>query len=492
MAENVVSELSRARILVVGDLMLDRFVAGDVERISPEAPVPVFRWGAEREMLGGAGNVVANLHTLGASSALACRVGIDAEADRAAALLGAANARLVAVRSASVPTIQKTRFVAKGHHVLRMDREKVAPLAPAEEAELLAEIARTLPDVDLVVFSDYAKGLFSTSFTTKAIACCRAAGKRVFVDPKGKDYRKYGGATLVKPNRKELETVCGVTFDPSARDFLDRIVRYTKKLLATCDIARAVVTLSEKGMVYVPRDAGETVYLPTEGREVCDVSGAGDTTMAVLAAARAVGAPFRRAMELANVAAGIVVGKVGTAVVAPAEIQAALDAKRARALPFARKVFSRAELPACVRAWQAEGLKVGFTNGCFDCLHCGHLSSLYQAKEHCDRLVVALNSDASVRRLKGPTRPIQDQQTRSLVLAGLELVDAVVLFDEDTALPVVEEIRPDVIAKEGYSLDRWPEAQFVTGYGGTAVTLRRVEGYSTSAMVEKLKVEKGG
>lgn len=486
MAENVVNELTKARILVLGDLMLDRFVQGDVERISPEAPVPVFRWGAEREMLGGAGNVVANLHALGVKSALACRVGADAEADRVETLLKEADAELLAVRSETVPTIQKTRFVAKGHHVLRMDREKVAPLTAEEEAKLLADLERALPDFDLVVLSDYAKGLFSTSFTTKAIALCRAAGKRVFIDPKGKDYRKYGGATLVKPNRKELETVCGVTLDPKAPDFLDQVIRYTRKLLETCNIERAVVTLSEKGMVYVPRDGSETVYLPTEGREVCDVSGAGDTTMSVLASARAIGATFRQAMELANVAAGIVVGKVGTAVVTPAELQAALDAKHSLALPFERKVFTRADLPAQVKAWQAEGLKVGFTNGCFDCLHCGHLSSLYQTKEHCDRLVVALNTDASVRRLKGPTRPIQDQQTRSLVLAGLELVDAVVLFDEETALPVVEEIRPDVIAKEGYTIDRWPEAQYVTAYGGEAVTLKRVEGYSTSSMVERM------
>ena len=487
MAENVVDELSKARILVLGDLMLDRFVQGEVERISPEAPVPVFHWGAEREMLGGAGNVVANLHALGVTSALACRVGADAAAGRVEELLRAAGAELLAVRSEAVPTTRKTRFVAKGHHVLRMDREKVAPLTAGEERQLLADIECALAACDLVVFSDYAKGIFSTSFTTKAIALCRAAGKRVFVDPKGKDYRKYGGATLVKPNRKELESVCGVAFDPAAANFLDEVIHATRRLLTTCNIERAVVTLSEKGMVYVAREEEETAYLPTEGREVCDVSGAGDTTMAVLAAARAVGAPFRQAMELANVAAGIVVGKVGTAVVTPDELQAALDAKRSLVLPFERKVFSRAELPAQVKAWQAEGLKVGFTNGCFDCLHCGHLSSLYQAKEHCDRLVVALNSDASVRRLKGPARPIQDQQTRSFVLAGLELVDAVVLFDEETALPVVEEIRPDVIAKEGYTIDRWPEAQFVTGYGGEAVTLTRVAGYSTSSLVERMQ-----
>ena len=487
MAENVVEDFSRARILVVGDLMLDRFVSGRVDRISPEAPVPVFRWESEREMLGGAGNVIANLHALGAHTALVCRVGDDAEALRAGELLRAAGAELVAVRSAAVPTIRKTRFVASGHHVLRMDREKVAPLAAAEEAELLEAIERIVSGYDLVVFSDYAKGLFSTSFTTKALAICRAAGRRVFVDPKGRDYRKYGGATLVKPNLKELETVCGVRFDSAAPDFLDAVVRCAQKMLAVCNIERAVVTLSEKGMVYVSRDGSDTTYLPTEGREVCDVSGAGDTTMSVLAAARALGVTFPRAMEMANFAAGIVVGKVGTAVVTPGELKAAMDDRRSPALPFARKVFSRADLSAQAKIWKGEGLKVGFTNGCFDCLHCGHLSSLHEAKEHCDRLIVAINSDASVRRLKGPSRPIQDERTRSLVLAGLELVDAVVLFDEDTALPVVEEIRPDVIAKEGYTIDRWPEARFVIGYGGKAVTLKRVEGYSTSSMAERMR-----
>lgn len=486
MAENVVNDLSSARILVVGDLMLDRFVQGDVERISPEAPVPVFRWGAEREMLGGAGNVVANLRSLGAKAALACRLGADAEAERAAALLSESGAGLIAVRSAAVPTIQKTRFVAKGSHVLRMDRELVAPLPEGEEKSLLAELERALPDFDLVVFSDYAKGLFSTSFATKAIALCRAAGKCVFVDPKGRDYRKYSGATLVKPNRKELEAVCGVPLDPRSPDLLDEVVGCARRLLEVCRIDNAVVTLSEKGMVYVPRGGGETVYLPTEGREVCDVSGAGDTTMSVLAAARAAGASFRGAMELANAAAGIVVGKVGTAVVTPAELRAAVESKGPGAPSFARKVMSRGVLAAQVAEWRAAGLVVGFTNGCFDCLHFGHLSSLQQAKEHCDRLVVALNSDESVRRLKGPTRPIQDERTRSLVLAGLEPVDAVVVFGEDTALPLVEEIRPDVIAKEGYTIDRWPEARFVEGYGGKAVTLSRVEGYSTSSMVERM------
>ncbi|MBO7482465.1 MAG: bifunctional heptose 7-phosphate kinase/heptose 1-phosphate adenyltransferase, partial [Kiritimatiellae bacterium] len=413
------------------------------------------------------------------------------DGDAARALVAESGAELLAVVSGSVPTIQKTRFVAKGHHVMRMDREVVVPLGGADEDELFAKVAAKLPETDVVILSDYAKGLLSRSFCERVIAAGRAAGRPVYVDPKGKDYRKYSGATLVKPNRKELEAVCGVEFDPSAPGFLDTVVRYAKRLLEMHSIDNAVVTLSEKGMVYVPRGEGETIYLPTEGREVSDVSGAGDTTMAALAAARAASAPWRAAMEIANAAAGIVVGKVGTAVVSPQELKSALARRGAGAMPFEGKIMDRDALKRRVAAWQAEGLRVGFTNGCFDCLHCGHLSSLFQAKEHCDRLVVAVNSDASVRRLKGPTRPVQDERTRTLVLAGLEIVDAVTVFDEETALPVVEALRPDVVAKEGYTIDRWPEAQFVVSYGGEAVTLKRVDGYSTSAMVDRLN-SKGG
>lgn len=486
-----ICSLKNARILVVGDIMLDRFVQGDVSRISPEAPVPVFRWSSERMMLGGAGNVIANLRALGSATSIVCRVGNDAEGATVRQLLAEANAEVLAVGSDTVPTIQKTRFVAKGHHVLRMDRETIAAPDGAEEAELIANVQSVLDKVDLVILSDYAKGLLSKRFAEKVIAACRAAKKPVYVDPKGRDYRKYAGATLVKPNRSELEAVCGVSLDVSAPDFLDKVVFYARKLLDAVGIEYAIVTLSEKGMIFVSRATDETAYLPTECREVSDVSGAGDTTMAFLAAARSIGVGFRESMEIANTAAGIVVGKVGTAVVAPAEMAAAMQRKHSAALPFAEKVFNRKALAAKVREWQSEGLKVGFTNGCFDCLHCGHLSSLYQAKEHCDRLIVAINTDSSVRKLKGPTRPIQDEKTRSLVLAGLELVDAVTLFDEDTALPLVEAIRPDVIAKEGYAIADWPEARAVVAYGGEAVTLKRVDGYSTSAMVDRMN-QNGG
>ena len=486
-------DLSKARILCVGDIMLDRFVAGSVDRISPEAPVPVFRWGSEREMLGGVGNVVASLRALGAKAGVACRVGRDREGESVKRLLDESGSLAIVMASDHVPTIQKTRFVAQGHHVLRMDRETVAPLTADEEKRLFITIAGVIGEVDIVLLSDYAKGLLSRSFCERLIALARESGKRVYVDPKGKDYRKYAGATLVKPNRKELEAVCGVALDPKSSNFLGDVEKYARKLLETVSIDHAIVTLSEKGMLYVPREAGETIYLPTECREVCDVSGAGDTTIATLAAARAAGASFREAMEIANVAAGIVVGKVGTATVSADELRAVLAAKNGAAAKTGAaagsggKVFAREALAVQVKAWQTAGFRVGFTNGCFDCLHRGHLSSLVQAKAHCDKLVVAVNTDASVKRLKGPKRPIQDEATRTQLLAALETVDAVTLFDEETALPLVEAIRPDVIAKEGYTIDRWPEARFVVSYGGEAVTLERVDGYSTSALAERMK-----
>jgi D-beta-D-heptose 7-phosphate kinase/D-beta-D-heptose 1-phosphate adenosyltransferase len=483
---DIIDKIPKARVLCVGDLMIDRFVQGDVERISPEAPVPVFRWSSEKQMLGGVGNVVANVKSLGASAAVAARIGRDTDGETATALLARHGAETLLISSNAVPTIQKTRFVAQGNHVMRMDREMIAPLAPEEETELLSKISARLNDFDIVILSDYAKGLVSPSFSAALINACRAASVPVYVDPKGCDYSKYAGATLVKPNRKELEAVCGVKFNPAAPDFTDQIVSCARNLISDTKIEKIVVTLSERGMVFVPDDGGEPVFVAAKVREVSDVSGAGDTTMAALAVARAAGATFCEAMAIANAAAGIVVGKVGTATVSPAELKNALVHGHSETMPFADKIMSPDELASKTLAWQKEGLRVGFTNGCFDCLHCGHLSSLYQAKEHCDRLVVAVNSDASVRRLKGASRPIQDERTRTLVLAGLELVDAVVVFDYDTALPVVEKIRPDVIAKEGYSIDKWPEGRFVESYGGKAVFLKRVDGYSTSALANRM------
>ncbi len=430
-------------------------------------------------MLGGVGNVVANLRALGVDTMLIARIGRDSAGARIRELLERAGAQAHLIESDAVPTIQKTRFVAKGHHVLKVDQDGEQVPSAEEEGEVLAALKEALRQVDLVILSDYANGLLAASLAQKVIAECRACGCPVYVDPRGKDHAKYAGATLVKPNRLELEIATGADLAGDGADLQRRVVASAAALLKEKGISEAVVTLSEKGMVYVPA-AGEGAFaLPTRVVDVCDVSGAGDTTMAVLAAARAAGATMREAMALANAAAGIVVGKVGTATVSAAEL--------AIALGESGKVFSREALAARVRAWQAEGLKVGFTNGCFDCLHCGHISSLEQAREFCDRLVVAVNDDAYVRRHKGPTRPIQDERTRVRVLSGLELVDAVTVFGEESAEGVLAALKPDVYVKEGYDLETLPEATLVRSWGGECRTLKRVPGYSTTEIEQRMK-----
>ena len=467
------------KIVCVGDMMLDRFVYGDVERISPEAPVPVLKWTSEREVLGGVGNVAANLAALGAGACVVSRAGADPARERIEQMLRSLGAGSTLVHSPGVPTTLKTRFVSKHSHLLRLDREEVAALDAAGEAAALAAVAAALDaGASLVVASDYAKGFLTPSLLSRLAALCKEKGVKMLVDPKGTDYARYTGASLVKPNRKELELASGRRLDPAAPGFIECVVDAARSLLKASGIGNALVTLSERGMVFVPGDGSDTIYLPTECREVYDVSGAGDTTIAALAAALAAGAAMDEAMALANAAAGIVVGKVGTSTVSPQELLSRSSG--------AGKIMPLGELAAHVRRWQAEGLAVGFTNGCFDCLHSGHLFSLARAKEHCDRLVVAVNSDSSVRRLKGPTRPIQDEKTRSAVLAALEDVDAVTIFGDATAMHVVEALRPDVIAKEGYALKDWPEARFVESCGGRAVTLPRLEGYSTSALERKM------
>ena len=306
-------DFSKVRALCLGDVVLDRFVSGDVTSISREAPVPVFRWGSEKVMLGGVGNVVANLRALGVETTLIARIGRDPAGVRIKELLEQAGAHHRLIESAAVPTIQKTRFVAKGHHVLKVDQDGEKAPSAAEEDEVLAALGESLPQVDLVILSDYANGLLSASLSRKVIAECRRVGRPVYVDPRGKDYAKYAGATLVKPNRLELEIATGADLVGDGEDLRKRVVAAAKALLEDEGISEAVVTLSEKGMVYVPASGEGAFALPTRVVDVADVSGAGDTTMAVLAAARAAGAPMREAMSLANAAAGIVVGKVGTA-----------------------------------------------------------------------------------------------------------------------------------------------------------------------------------
>ena len=483
---SIVNRIPGVKALVIGDIMLDRFQYGKVERISPEAPVPVFKPGRVVEMLGGAGNTAINLFSLGCKVRLVGRTGRDVAADKILKILQDNEIEVEFYHQENCCTSVKTRLIAGNNHVLRIDEEQIVELNETLSDLAADNVRLALPEYDIVVISDYGKGFLSRDLLGKIINYSRSAGKRVIVDPKGGDYTKYAGATLVKPNLKEFSLVTGKKFDPKSSDFHADLIRAAKELLAKTGIEALLITLSEHGMLYVPSDNpfDGAIYLPTQAREVFDVSGAGDTTVAAIAASLAAGASMPVAMQIANAAAGVVVGKIGTATVSVKELKSALTDTGDDP---ARKILPLDELKREIAQLKMRGKRIGFTNGCFDCCHLGHLTSLREAKKLCDVLVVGVNSDEWIRNHKGDGRPIQDEATRTALIASLEYVDYVVVFGEETALPLVRELHPHVIAKEGYALKDWPEGRFVESIGGAAVILKRVEGYSTSALAERMK-----
>ena len=475
-----VETLKGARVLCIGDVMLDRYVYGDVERISPEGPIPVLRVREEKAMLGGAGNVARNLAALGARVSFASVVGRDEAGEEIGRMLAAVpdlEASLV-VDPARRSTV-KARYVSMGQQILRADRETGTPLAPALEQELVGRIGALVAGAAVMVLSDYGKGVLTPSVLAAAIAAARKAGIPVIVDPKGRDFGLYRGASVVTPNRKELAEAAGGALEGS-----EAIVEAARRIVASAGIGAMIVTRSQEGMSVV-RDSGEVAHLPAEAREVFDVSGAGDTVVSTLAAALAAGLPLVEAAALANAAAGIVVGKVGTAVVYADELAAKLREHELSSIEH--KIVTLHAAQDIVAGWRRKGLRVGFTNGCFDLLHPGHVSLLAQSRALCDRLVVGLNSDASVTRLKGPTRPIQRDIARATVLASLASVDLVVIFEEDTPEKLIEGLRPDVLIKGGdYTVETIVGASFVQSYGGRVEVIDLVPGFSTTKTVERM------
>jgi D-beta-D-heptose 7-phosphate kinase/D-beta-D-heptose 1-phosphate adenosyltransferase len=464
---------------VVGDVILDRYVSGVVERISPEAPVPVLRVERQTAMLGGAGNVVRNLRALGAAARLAAVVGDDEARREIHARLaneGAAVTFSLAVESGRRTSV-KTRFVAGNQQLLRADDESTTPLLPESRRHIAEATGGWSEACPVLVLSDYAKGVLAGVFAAELIARAHASGARVVVDPKG-DFERYRGADVITPNRRELGAASGSLVRAGEE------AECAHALARRFDLGAVLLTLGKEGMVLVDR-SGLTQALPAEPREVFDVSGAGDTVVATVSAALAAGASLPQAAELANVAAGIVVGKVGTAVAHAHEVSKEL---RHRDLASAEsKIMEPQSLLDRVEVWRREGLRIGFTNGCFDLIHPGHVSLLRQARVACDRLVVGLNTDASVARLKGLGRPIQSEMARVAVLASIAGVDAVILFDEDTPLALIELLRPDVLVKGAdYQLDQVVGAELVQGYGGRVLLAELEPGYSTTGTIKAL------
>lgn len=477
------------KVTVIGDIMLDRFLYGTVERISPEAPVPIFRLDHEEVMLGGAGNVAANLASLGCKPTFLGFVGLDTNGKLVTSLLKNAGSHSHLYRLKNHPTIIKTRFIANHNHLLRADAEKLLPFVPELLPKFSKLVKQAIKMTDIVLLSDYNKGIFNQETTQMIINLCNKFNIPVIVDPKGNDYSKYRGATLIKPNIKEFFDATGIKLNPDSPQFDDELKQGADIFLKQYGIKNIIVTLSEYGMAYIScENKNFIVKIPTEAKEVFDVSGAGDTSLATLGIALGAKAPIAEAMQLANIASGIVVGKLGTATVSFNELKAKLATKKCESQCHrTNKIISLSDAKPIIDELKKRGKKIGFTNGCFDLLHLGHLSSLQQAKNVCDILIVGVNSDDSIKKYKGADRPIQDQNTRSTLLASLELVDYVIVFSEDNACHIVEELRPDVIAKEGYTIDNWPEAQKVVSYGGEAIILERIEGYSTSQLVAKCK-----
>tara|TARA_R110000851_G_scaffold181511_2_gene329571 strand:+ start:54498 stop:55922 length:1425 start_codon:yes stop_codon:yes gene_type:complete len=468
-----VPRFDKAQVLVVGDLMLDRYWHGNTSRISPEAPVPVVNVAQCEDRMGGAGNVALNIATLGAGASLVAIVGRDEAATALRARLDSAGVHADLQVSDTKPTITKLRVISRHQQLLRLDFEESFSAADCDQ--LPAKAASLLVNVGVLVLSDYAKGALQQP--QEFIRAAREAGIPVLVDPKGTDYERYRGATLLTPNFAEFESVVGPCENEQALE--DK----GAALLEQLDIDALLITRSEQGMTLLRKGVRE-LHLPARAREVFDVTGAGDTVISVLAAALAAGENLPEAVAMANIAAGIVVGKLGTATVSMPELRRAMQQERG----FERGVVNEEQLAADVADARAHGERIVFTNGCFDILHAGHVGYLEQARKLGDRLIVAINSDASVTRLKGEGRPINPADRRMTVLAGLEAVDWVVSFDDDTPERLLELIRPDILVKGGdYSREQVVGWQIVEGYGGQIAALDFLDDCSTTAIVSKIQ-----
>lgn len=483
------SRFSDAKVLCIGDVMLDRFIYGSVERISPEGPIPVLKIEREKTMLGGVGNVIANLAGLGVTPMLVTLLGDD---DAGAAvkthLEGIVEDTDGIVVDETRPTTIKSRFLATSQQLLRTDLEDTSRLRTDIRDALIERAMKLIPECDVIILSDYGKGVLGETVIRGIIDKAQQMQRPVIVDPKGTDYARYRGATLVTPNRKELSEASGINAKED-----DEIRAAAFRIIHECGISAVLATRSQDGLSVI--EADETpLHIPTEAQEVYDVSGAGDTVVATVAAAMAAGLDIRDAARLANVAGGIAVGKVGTAIVRTQEL---VDALRASSIPAvtARRgttlspIVSLEQAIEQVERWRARGFKIGFTNGCFDLIHPGHVSLLNQARAQCDRLIVALNTDDSIRRLKGPTRPVQDETARATVMGSMSAVDLIILFDEDTPIRQITGISPDVLIKgSDYRVETVVGADHVMSYGGRVFLADIEEGFSTTNTITKMNV----
>ena len=494
--ESLFSEqMEQANVMVIGDIILDKYVFGTADRLSPESPVPVLNVNRETYRLGGAANVVSNLAGLGVKSYLAGLVGADEDADIVRKMLSSliVNEKGL-ITDQNRPTIKKTRFLANHMQLLRTDQEVTTPIAIQHAEKILEHVHAHITEVDVIILSDYGKGVFNKNFAADIIKLARKNNVAVIVDPKGKDYRRYSGSTIITPNLKELSD--GLDVSPPRTD--KEVIAAAETLAADIDVDAVLVTRSQDGMSLVPKQKNSyglnhSYHFKAKVVDVYDVSGAGDTVIATLGACMACSVILPEAIQIANTAAGLVVQKVGTAAVQARELKSALNSDGG---PLRQRIYAPDNWPGAlqvVEQWKSQGLTVGFTNGCFDILHAGHVAYLNETRHKCDRLVLGLNVDESVKRLKGEDRPVNTQGNRAAVLAALKAVDLVVLFaqspeEEDKAIKIIQLLKPDMYFKGGdYEQDDIPEAPYVRDYGGDVFVCKPVEGISTTITIEKLQ-----
>ncbi len=502
---NIINNMKKIKVMVIGDIMLDRFVYGDVSRISPESPVAVLLINRENKMLGGAGNVLSNLAGLKSKSCIISVIGDDNEgkeiSEMVSNICGDSDGLII---DKSRPSCIKTRFLANGQQLLRTDSEKSDFICDEIADKLKKQIDKNISEVQAIILSDYGKGILRDDIISYVIEKASKKNISVLIDPKGNDYSKYKGADIVTPNKKELSEAAHNM--PTDKD--DDVVKAAHKMLNESGIKSAVVTRSKDGMTIISKNNDgydNPVHMRTQALEVFDVSGAGDTVITTLAAAIATGASLTDSAFLANLAGGVVVAKVGTASIYDTdliniisdnpEIMNGLYLSDDMMINRRKHsvICTKSEAVEQVERWKSRGLKVGFTNGCFDILHAGHVAYLNDAKSKCDRLVLGLNCDESVKRLKGDERPINNENDRAEVVAALESVDMVVIFgqdvcENDTPLKLIQEINPDVLIKGAdYSIEQVVGAEHVISKGGEVYLSPVIDGVSTSLAIEKIK-----
>ncbi|MCP4619346.1 MAG: D-glycero-beta-D-manno-heptose-7-phosphate kinase [Bradyrhizobium sp.] len=481
--DTLAQAFGRQTVLCIGDLMIDEFVYGEVARISPEAPAPVIAAQRSETNIGGAGNVARNIASLGGKCIFTGLIGEDeAGVKLAVTLAQEPGIESVLVHDPVRPTTRKVRFVSEhfSTHMLRADWELAQPASGEIEQKLIDAVLPNIARADIVLLSDYAKGVLTARVIRNVIDAAKRSGKRVIVDPKSANLAIYRGASLLTPNRKEFAEATRSRADSDAD-----IAEAARDAMYLADCEAMLVTQSEHGMTLVTREGG-SIHVPALPVKVRDVSGAGDTVAAALALSLAAGADWEAALRVANAAAAVAVSKKGTATVTQAEL-------RRKILPHAslaaeEKIAAADVLDGQLAEWRKQGLRVGFTNGCFDILHPGHVKVLTAARGACDRLVVGLNSDASVRRLKGESRPVQDERARAEVLAALEAVDLVVIFEEDTPIRLIAQVRPSVLVKGGdYTREQVVGHEIVEAEGGEVLLVDILEGHSTTSLVKRAR-----